>query len=137
MSLLEMIKNTAVPRSIQTHAGSYFKLHGFSYASSKGLYAAIYVIQYINANPVSQDFFNAKSRIAPKGKSIPKLQFTAALVLVKLQSSILGSLQNYQIKSCHHWVDSTTVLYWLLTKVSWTVYVRNRVKRIEALSNGD
>ena len=137
MSLLEMIKNTAVPRSIQTHAGSYFKLHGFSYASSKGLYAAIYVIQYINVNPVSQDFFAAKSRIAPKGKSIPKLQFTAALVLVKLQSSILGSLQNYQIKSCHHWVDSTTVLYWLLTKVSWTVYVRNRVKRIETLSNGD
>ena len=137
MCLLEMIKNTAVPRSIQTHAGSYFKLHGFSYASSKGLYAAMYVIEYINANPVSQHFFAAKSRIAPKGKIIPKLQFTAALVLVKLQSNILVSLQNYQIKSYYHWVDSTTVLYWLLTKVSWTFYVRNRVKRIEALSNGD
>ena len=58
-------------------------------------------------------------------------------MLVKLQSNILVSLQNYQIKSYYHWVDSTTVLYWLLTKVSWTFYVRNRVKRIEALSNGD
>ena len=58
-------------------------------------------------------------------------------MLAKLQSNILVSLENYPIKTCHYWVDNTTVLYWLLTKESWTVYVRNRVKSIKALSNGD
>ena len=58
-------------------------------------------------------------------------------MLAKLQSNILVSLENYPIKTCHYWVDNTTVLYWLLTKESWTVYVRNKVKSIKALSNGD
>ena len=133
--MLEQSKNTAVPRSVQTHAGSYFRLHGFSDASNLGLCAAIYVVEYINTKPVSQHVLAAKSRIAPKRQSIPRLESTAALMLAKLQSNIPVSLENYLIKPWHCWVDSTTVLYWLLTKGSWTVYVRNRVKRIEVLSN--
>ena len=43
--MLEQSKNTAVPRSVQTHAGSYFRLHGFSDASNVGLCAAIYVVE--------------------------------------------------------------------------------------------
>ena len=69
MSLLEMIKNT---ESIQTHAGNYFKLHGFSYASSKGLYAAIYVIEYINANPVLRHFFGCKIENCTKREKYTK-----------------------------------------------------------------
>ena len=126
-----------MPRSVQTHAGSYFKLHGFSDASNVGLCAVIYVVEYINTKPVSEHLLAAKSRIAPKGQSIPSLELTAALMLAKLQSNTLESLENYPIKSCHYWVDSTTVLYWLLTKGSWTVYVRNRIKGTEALSNGN
>ena len=87
--MLEQSKNTAVPRCIQTHAGSYFKLHGFSDASNVGLCAAIYVVEYINAKPVSQHLLNAKLRIAPKGQSVSRLELTAALMLVKLQSNIL------------------------------------------------
>ena len=135
--MLEQSKNTAVPRSVQTHAGSYFRLHGFSNASNVSKCTTIYVVECINTKPVSQHLLTGKSRFAPKGESIPKLELTAALMLAKLQSNILVSLENYPIKSWHYWVDSTTVLYWLLTKGSWTVYVGNRVKRMEALSNGD
>ena len=39
--ILEQSKKTAVPKTAQTHAGSYFKLHGFSDASNVGLCAAI------------------------------------------------------------------------------------------------
>ena len=123
-------------RSVQTYAGSHFELHGFSDASSVGLCAGIYVVEYTNTKPVSQHLLAAKSRIAPKGQRIPRLELKAGLMLAKLQPNILVSLENYSIKSCHYWVDSTTVFYWLLTKRSWTVYVRNRVKRIKALSNG-
>ena len=135
--MLEQSKNTAVPRSVQTYAGSYFKLHGFSDATNVSLCTAIYVVEYTNTKPVSQHLLAANSRIAPKGQSVPRLELTAALMLAKLQSNILVSWENYPIKSCHYWVNSTTVLYWLLTKGSWTVYVRNRVKSIRALSKGD
>ena len=87
--MLEQSKSTAVPRCIQTHAGSYFKLNGFSESSNMGLCAAIYVVEYINANPVSQHLLTAKSRTAPKGQSVSRLELTAALMLVKLQSNIL------------------------------------------------
>ena len=80
-----------------------------------------------NTKPVSQHLLAAKSRIAPKGQSVPRLELTAALMLEKLQSNILESLEKYPIKSCHCWVDSTTVLYWFLTRVLGTVYVKNRV----------
>ena len=137
MYMLEQSKNTEVPRSVQTHAGSYFKLHGFSDVSNLGLCEAIYVLEYINTKPFSQHQLAAKSRIKQKEQSIPRLELTAALMLAKLQPNILVSLENYPITSCHYWVGSTTVLYWLLTKSLWTVYVRNRVNTMEALSNVD
>ena len=116
--MLEQSKNAAVPRSVQTHTRSYFRLDGFSDTSNVGLCAAIYVVEYINTKSVSQHLLAAKSRIAPKGQSIPRLELTAALMLAKLQLNILVSLENYPVKSWHYWVDSTKVLYWLLTKVS-------------------
>ena len=115
MYMLEQSKNTVVPRAVQT----------------------ICAVEYTNTKPVSQHLFAAKSRIAPKGQSVPRLELTAAFMLAKLLSNILISLENYPIKSCHYWVDSIILLYWLPTKGSWTVYIRNRVKRIKALSDGD
>ena len=100
--MLEQSKNSAVSRSVQTHAGSYFKLHRFSDASSVCLCAAIHVVKYINTKPVSQHLLASKSRIAPKGQSIPRLKLTATLMLTKLQSNILVLLENYLIKSCHY-----------------------------------
>ena len=64
------------------------------------------------------------------------MELTAALLLAKLQSNIFVSLENYPVKSSHYWVDSTSVLYWLPTKGSWTIYAGKSVKRIEMLSNG-
>ena len=58
-------------------------------------------------------------------------------MLAKLQSNILISLENYPIKSCHYWVDSTNVLYWLLTKGSWTYQTgirgTSQLKKIQAI----
>ena len=81
--IIEQSKKTVVPRSVQTYARSYFRLHGFSEASSVGLCAAIYVVEY-NTKPVSQHLLVAKSRIAPKGQSVPRLELTAGLMLAKL-----------------------------------------------------
>lgn len=99
--MLEQSKNIVVPRSVQTYPGFYFKLYGFSDASNVGLCATIYVVEYINTKSVSQHLLAAKSRIAPKGQSIPRLELADAFMLAKLQSNILVSLENYPIKSCH------------------------------------
>ena len=98
--MLEQSKNIAVPRSVQTYPGCYFKLYGFSDANNVGLCATIYVVEYINTKSVSQHLLAAKSRIAPKRQSIPRLELADALMLAKLESNILVSLENYPIKSC-------------------------------------
>ena len=92
------------------------KVTSKSDASNLVLCAVIYIVEYINTKPVSQHRQAGKSRIAPKGQSIPRLELTATVMLAKLQSNLLVSSENYSIKSCHYWVDSRTALYWLLTK---------------------
>ena len=53
---------------------------------------------------MSQRQLAAKSKIAQKEESIPILELTAALKLVKLQSSILVSLENYQIMTQPYYI---------------------------------
>ena len=105
MYMLQQGKDTVVPRSVQTHARSHFKLYWFSDAINVGLCAAIYVVEFVDTKPVSQHLLAAKSGIAQKGQIIPRLELTATLMLAKLQSNILVSLENYSIKSCNYWVD--------------------------------
>ena len=113
--MLEQSKNTVVPMSVQAHARSCFKLHVFSDASTLGLCAAIYVVEYINTKPILQHLHAAKPRTAPKGQSIPRLELTDALMLAELQSNILVSWRT--IQSNHATTGSTAQLYyigWLL-----------------------
>ena len=71
--MLEQNKGIVMPRSAYTHAGSYFKLHGFSDANNMGLCAAIYVVE----TSILSLFHNIYSlqhplaTISPKGQSIP------------------------------------------------------------------
>ena len=133
--MFEQSNNTVVPRTAQTHAGSYFKLHGFSDASNVGLCTAIYVLEYINTQPVSQHIPSKIKNCTPCAKysktRIDSYSY-AGKVVIK-HTRIIGKPSN-QIMP---WVDSTTVLYWLLNKGPWTAYVTNRIKSVEALSNGD
>ena len=133
--MLEQSNNTVVPRTAQTHAGSYFKLHGFSDTSNVGLCAAIYVLEYINTKPVSQHI-PSKIKNCTQCAKYSKTgidNYSYASQGVTKHTRIIGGPSN-QIMP---WVDSTTVLYWLLTKGPWTAYVTNRIKSVEALSNGD
>ena len=126
-----------VPRSIVTQGGSEFEIHGFSDASKKAVCAAIYTVEYRESTPVNQSLLVAKSRVAPKDTSIPRLELIAAMTLAKLQSNVLRALEVQPIRSVHHWVDSQTVLYWLANKGTWSAFVRNRVKKIKELGDAD
>ncbi len=123
-----------VPRSVVIKGGGQFELHGFSDASKVAICAAIYVIEYYESMPVNQRLLVAKSRVAPKNASIPRLELIGALTLAKLQSNVVKALGNTSIQTAFNWVDSITVLYWLANRGTWSVFIRNRVKQIFELS---
>ena len=82
-----------------------------------------------------QHLLVSKARIAKKDMSIPRLELTAALTLVKLMINTCKALKKFEIKDRYAWVDSTTVLYWLANKGTWSQYIRNRVTKIQEFKN--
>ena len=125
-----------VPRSIHTTNNSKIELHGFADASKHAVCAAIYAVELHEGEPISQNLLVAKSRIAPVA-SIPRLELIAAHTLAKLQSHVSEALKDMRIDKFHYWSDSTTVLYWLADKGTWSVFVRNRTKKIKELTKGN
>ena len=69
------------------------------------------MVEYQESVPVNQSLLVAKSRVAPKDTSIPRLELIAAMILAKLQSNVLRALKLQRIRSVHNWDDSVTVLY--------------------------
>ena len=94
-------------------------------------------MEYQESTPVNQSLLVAKSRVAPKDTSIPRLELIAAMTLAKLQSNVLRALKLQRIRSVHNWVDSVTVLYWLANEGTWSAFVRNRVKKIKELGDAE
>ena len=96
--------------------------------------AALYVVTYQDSTPLDQNLLAAKSRVAPKETSIPRVELVAAHTLAKLQSNVSKALVSFPITAYHNWVDSITVLCWLANHGEWTTFVRNRVKKIGELT---
>jgi hypothetical protein len=124
-----------VPRFVSTISHSHFELHGFADASKLAVCAAIYVVSYRGEIPFDRNLLVAKSRVAPKNLSIPRLELVAAHTLAKLQNNVKNALKSSPIASLHNWVDSVTVLYWLSDRGEWSTFVRNRVKKIRELTS--
>ena len=134
-SLISYNKFT-VPRSVCTKKGSQFILHGFADASQQAVCAAVYVVEHDCEHVISQNLLVAKSRVAPKSTSIPRLELVAAHTLARLMDSTMKALKTSPITKINYWSDSTTVLHWLASQGTWTIFVRNRVKKINELSQG-
>ena len=90
----EQSKNTVVPRTVRTHAGSYFKLHWYSDASNVGLCAAIYVVEYIVCFTTSA---HCKIKNCTKRAKYTKAEigscFYAGKVLIK-HTCVIGELSD-------------------------------------------
>eukprot|EP00794_Sanderia_malayensis_P020989 gene20989-23041_t len=130
---LKNCDHITIPRYVADNGINVFIIHGFAEASKLAICAAIYVSVKNSDGTASQNLLVSKSRIAPKDTSIPRLELFAAHMLAKLVSHVKGALSTYSIQECHMWSDSMTVLYWLASKGTWSVYVRNRVRAIQDL----
>ena len=122
-----------VPRCVFKHNRTHFEIHGFADASKVAVCAALYIVSYQDSTPVDQNLLAAKSRVAPKEMSIPRLELVAAHTLAKLENNVGRALASFSITAYHNWVDSITVLCWLANRGEWTTFVRNRVKVIGEL----
>ena len=120
-----------VPRSVVDRDVTRIVLHGFSDASKLAISVAIYALAYHATAPVRQNLLVAKSRIAPRDLSIPRLELIAAHTLSRLMNHVKEVLQGQPVEEYHCWVDSTTVLYWIKGLGTWTQFVRNRSRAIQ------
>ena len=114
------------------HKGIF--LYGFSDASKNAICAAIYVSITTKDGKGVQNLLVAKSRVAPKNQTIPRLELVVSLILAKLMAHFTDALHHFTINRIVYWVDSMTVLYWLDNKGTWSQYVRKEVTKIQELS---
>ena len=129
---LEKIKTVTIPRSVVGGNNTKLAIHGFSDASKVTACAVVYLVGTCNSLETSSNLLVAKSRIAPKELSIPRKELVAAHLLTKLMKHVKETLQEvHEISECHGWIDSTTVLYWLKDKGTWSKFVRNRAQVIK------
>ncbi|GFX38671.1 integrase catalytic domain-containing protein [Trichonephila clavipes] len=104
--------------------------------ASEGAYAAVVYIKCFNESGQSQTrLLCSKSRVAPlKTLTIPRLELSAALLLLRLVKKVVPILQ-LPIHKIWMWTDSTIALAWIKTEPhKLKTFVRNRVAEIQALS---
>ena len=124
-----------VPRSITKHAEGVesIVLHGFGDASKQGISAAVYAIVYQNSGS-NVGLLVAKSRLAKKDLSIPRLELVAGHLVANMLESTTKALTGISISGSYAWLDSSVALYWIKGKGQYKQFVNNRVKAIQKKS---
>ncbi|GFU89308.1 integrase catalytic domain-containing protein [Trichonephila clavipes] len=130
---LYVLKDVTLSRCMIINSTS--ELHVFVDAS-KEAYAACVFVRSMFKSDVKVTLVRAKARVAPlKPLSIPRLELMACCIGSKLANSIVNALNLPNLRITF-WSDSTTALWWIKEKGSWSVFVENRVKEIRQLTRG-
>lgn len=103
-------------------------LHAFGDASSQGVCAAIYAVVK-QEDGMTQKLVCAKSRLAKRNLTIPRLELVAGHMAVNLVANVRTALDKYPVK-VYCWLDSTVALYWILGQGAYRQFVANRVHKI-------
>jgi hypothetical protein len=84
------------------------------YCCWQGVCAAVYAVVH-QADEVTQGLVCAKSRIAKRNQTTPRLESIAGHMAVNIVSNVETVLSNYHMETfC--WLDSTMALYWIKGK---------------------
>ena len=79
-------------------------------------------------------FLSAKTRVSPKGTSIPRLKLLPASIGARQTKEIVDAL-SYTNIPVFCWSDSSTILAWIKPNIQWAVFVWNRVKQIKLITS--
>ncbi|KAL7053280.1 hypothetical protein AAHC03_025522 [Spirometra sp. Aus1] len=113
-----------------------YQLHGFSDASNRGYGAVVYLHAVIKDGTTFTTFVWGKSRVSPlKVQTIPRLELTAAVLVVKLVKQAELEL-TLPISSKTMWTDSMVVLQLIRNTTSrLETFVANRIATILGISD--
>ena len=132
LSDIPLLKHVEVRRPI---GDGNLSLHAFGDASGSA-YATVIFARVENEDGVTVTLLSARSRIAPKQATIPRLELMAAAITARLASTTASSLTRPILKTVF-WLDSTTALAWIKRDMQWGTFVWNRVREIRSLSKKD
>ena len=121
-----------VPRSIAQHQEEItsINLHAFGDASSQGVSAAVYAVTH-QATGLSQGLVTAKSRLAKKGLTIPRLELVSGHMAADLVDNVKEALQGFPVEDIHCWLDSSVALHWIKGGGDYKQFVSNRVRKVQ------
>ena len=128
-SLSSMVQ---VPRSLPAFRApiTAIELHVFGDTSGARTAAAVYAVVQ-QPSGTNQGLLAAKSRLAKKGLTIPRLELVSAHMASNLVANVKDALQDQPIRSVYGWLDTTVALHWIKGGGSiYKQFVANRVSKI-------
>lgn len=134
---LPIINQYNIPRCVKHSTGPRcVQLHDFCDASQRAFGACVYIRTQIGKDKFRSELLCSKSRVAPiKSVSLPRLELSAALLLSQLICKIKTAIELTDIR-IFLWSDSTITLNWISSPSrKWTVFVANRVGKIQRLTD--
>ncbi|UYV63002.1 hypothetical protein LAZ67_2002805 [Cordylochernes scorpioides] len=130
IKLIELIK---IPRYMWNDLIFPTEVHIFCDASQIG-YGAVAYLRSETGRENTLTLIWSKVRLAPmKSIMIPRLELMAMVLGARLANAIQAALK----RKCETtlWSDSTTALSWIKKEIECRVFVRNRVREIQATTN--
>ncbi|UYV67841.1 hypothetical protein LAZ67_5002202, partial [Cordylochernes scorpioides] len=130
IKLIELIK---IPRYMWNDLIFPTEVHIFCDASQIG-YGAVAYLRSETGRENTLTLIWSKVGLAPmKSITIPRLELMAMVLGARLANAIQAALK----RKCETtlWSDSTTALSWIKKEIEWRVFVRNRVREIQATTN--
>ena len=100
------------------------ELHAHGDASGRGALVR-------QTSGISQGIDAAKSRMAKRSLTIPKLELVAGHMAVKLVHNLRTALEGFLVKEIHCWLDSTAALHWICGGGEHRQFVENCVWKIQ------
>ena len=88
------------------------ELHAFGDTSGFGISAVVYAV-ITQASGMSKGLVAAKSRLAKKNLTIPRLELVVAHMAANLVENVRAAIEGYPVNSVHGWIDSTVALHWI------------------------
>ena len=107
------------------------ELHAFGDASELGTSACVYAVAH-QPSGISQGIIAAKSRLAKKDTTIPRLELISSHMAANLLENVKDALANFPVKQTVAWTDSKVALHWIRGEGNYKQYVQNRVKKIRS-----
>ena len=130
LNQISALQNFQIPRRLKPDLiTGPVEHHGFCDGGEQA-YGAVIWLRWPSGQTYDLKFVASKAYVAPlKKKSIPRLELMAAVILVRLVTTVTSVIK---ISEMTLWTDSATVLHWLhLPSSNFKPFVSTRIQEIK------